>query len=85
MKVYKSVGRHDLTTRMLNSLAMNAVVENRFEDAASYYWTLATENLMMVVNAKQPNIEDIEHLEKFHKLSDMADIYAAYGKIIDYI
>jgi hypothetical protein len=51
---------------MLNSLAMNAVVENRFEDAASYYWTLATENLMMVVNAKQPNIEDIEHLEKFH-------------------
>jgi intraflagellar transport protein 122 len=54
LKAYKNVGRHDLTTNLLKNLTKNAVEEKRFDDASYYYWILATENLKLVKNARQP-------------------------------
>ena len=42
---YKEAGRPDLSSRMLEQLTHNAVVEKRFDDASFYFYQLATEAL----------------------------------------
>lgn len=41
LKVYKNLGRNDLTQKMLITLGNNSVSERRFLDAARHYWTMA--------------------------------------------
>ena len=48
LRAFKNLGRYDLTTKMLQTLSQNAVTENRFDDAAYYFWVLATESLKLV-------------------------------------
>jgi intraflagellar transport protein 122 len=48
LRAFKNLDRHDLTTKMLHTLSKNSVTENRFNDAAYYYWVLATECLRLV-------------------------------------
>lgn len=43
---------------MLVQLSRNAVIENKFEDAAYYFWLLATESLRLVNNASIPAGDD---------------------------
>lgn len=62
LRAFKNLGRHDLTTKMLYTLSENAAGENRFDDAANYYFVLATENLSLIKNYKKPNGEDLEFL-----------------------
>ncbi len=40
----------ELATRLLEQLAANAVIENRFDDAAYYFYTLAMETLKVRVS-----------------------------------
>jgi hypothetical protein len=42
---YKDAGRPDLSSRMLEQLTHNAVVEKRFGDAAFYFYQLSIEAL----------------------------------------
>ena len=54
LRAFKSLGRYDLTIKLLNTLSKNAVMENRFEDAAYYYHVLSIESLKLIKNAKDP-------------------------------
>lgn len=85
LKVYKSMGRPDLSTKILKQLSENATIESKFRDAAYFFWVLATDNLNCVKNYKNPNPEDKVFLQKFHENSDIADIYHAYSIIHSFI
>ena len=47
-EAYKNAGRPDLSLRIIEFLSSNAITEKRFQDAAQYYWMLATESLKLV-------------------------------------
>lgn len=48
---YLKGGRPDLSTRLLERLAANAVTENRFDDASYYFYQLAMEAMEVCVPA----------------------------------
>ncbi len=54
LRAFKSLGRYDLTIKLLNTLSKNAVIESRFEDASYYYHVLSMESLKLIRNAKEP-------------------------------
>lgn len=85
LKVYKSMGRPDLSTKILKQLSENATIESKFRDAAYFFWVLATDNLSCVKNFKTPSVEDKGFLLKFQVNSDIADIYHAYGIVHSFI
>jgi len=70
---------------MLYTLSENAARENRFEDAAYFYFVLATENLSLIKNYKKPVGDDIEYFMKFKEFNDIAEVYFAYSKIYSFI
>ena len=53
LRAFKSLGRYDLTMKLLNTLSKNAVVENKFEEASLYFHVLSLESLKLVKNARQ--------------------------------
>jgi len=76
---YKEAGRPDQSTRMLEQLTHNAVVENRFNDAGYYFWILAKECLDDITNRPESFTErDDAALERFRDLYESAEIYYAY-------
>lgn len=85
LKVYKSMGRPDLSTKILKQLSENATVESKFRDAAYFFWVLATDNLNSVKNYKSPSEEDKIFLNQFNEHNDIADIYHAYSIIHSFI
>ena len=46
-EAYKKAGRPDLSLRIIEFLTQNATTEKRYQDAAQYYWLLATESLRL--------------------------------------
>lgn len=85
LKVYKSMGRPDLSTKILKQLSENATIESKFRDAAYFFWVMATDNLSCVKNFKSPSDEDKVFLNKFHENSDIADIYHAFSIVHSFI
>lgn len=85
LKVYKSMDRPDLSTKILRQLSENATIEGKFKDAAYFFWILATENLGAIKNAKSPSAEDKVNLDKFYENSEIADIYYAYSLVNSFI
>ena len=85
LKVYKSMGRPDLSTKILKQLSENATIESKFRDAAYFFWVLATDNLSCVKNYKSPSAEDKIFLLKFQENSEIADIYHAYSIVHSFI
>lgn len=76
---YKNAGRPDQSTFMLEQLTHNAVMENRFNDAAYYFWLLARECLDEVTNPPHALTEqDRRMLERFRDLYERAQVYYAY-------
>jgi intraflagellar transport protein 122 len=47
-EAYKKAKRPDLSLKIIEFLANNAIVEKRFQDAAQFYWMLAAESLQLV-------------------------------------
>lgn len=47
-EAYKKAKRPDLSLKIIEFLSQNAISEKRFQDAAQYYWMLATESLKLV-------------------------------------
>lgn len=84
-KEYKKAERPDLSMRILEKLSRNATVEQRFRDVGGFLWTLATENLRLVKNAKNPDFDDTKHLERFHEFNLLAEVYYAYNLIHQFI
>ena len=83
--MYKSLGRPDLSSKILNQLSENATIESRFRDSSYFYWVLATENLSCVQNAAKPSPLDLKYLKKFYEYNDIADIYFAYASIHSFL
>jgi len=88
LDAYKKARRPDLSLRMIEKLAHNAVVERRYRDAATYFWHLAVE-MIGAVSADDPS-GDItpkqqQAIDNFWELRRRADVYYAYSYIHAYI
>eukprot|EP00743_Colponemidia_sp_Colp-15_P003978 GILK01004290.1.p1 GENE.GILK01004290.1~~GILK01004290.1.p1 ORF type:complete len:1251 (-),score=266.14 GILK01004290.1:264-4016(-) len=92
---YWKAGRPDLSIKMLEQLAHNAVVERRYEDAGYYFWLLAVENLRMIkpqTSNMHPNNnlvlltpEDQKRRAKFQEFSLYSELYYGYNFIRKYV
>ena len=80
-KAFHMAGRPDEAFRVLQELTMNAVNENRFDDASYYYWILAMQDLEM---AADDTAAAEENIAKFHDHHRKASIYYAYHTIQRY-
>ena len=85
LKVFKNLGRSDLTQKMLVNLGTNAVSEKRFLEAARYYWTMAVEQLRLVKDLKNPSVEDRALLNKHNELRNISEIYYVYNSISTFV
>ena len=85
-EAYKNAGRPDLSLRIIEFLSSNAISEKRFQDAAQYYWMLATESLKLTEKAdtKDKN-ERLKYLENFEEYLKLSEIYQAYNLVNKYI
>jgi intraflagellar transport protein 122 len=59
-------------------LTHNAVTEKRFQDAAQYFWLLASEALRQVKEAAHPSRDDLKNLRKYEEYLKLGEIYHAY-------
>uniref|UniRef100_A0A667FUN4 Intraflagellar transport protein 122 homolog n=1 Tax=Lynx canadensis TaxID=61383 RepID=A0A667FUN4_LYNCA len=79
-KAFHKAGRQQEAVKVLEQLTHNAVVENRFNDAAYYYWMLSMQCLDI---AQDPAQKDVM-LDKFHHFQHLAELYHGYHAIHQY-
>ena len=79
-RAFHMAGRPDEAFRVLQELTINAVNENRFDDASYYYWILAMQDLDMAKESEDPT----DHVTKFKEHHKKASIYYAYHTIQRY-
>ncbi|XP_070289694.1 intraflagellar transport protein 122 homolog isoform X4 [Myotis yumanensis] len=79
-KAFHKAGRQGEAVRVLEQLSNNAVVENRFNDAAYYYWMLS----MQCLNIAQDPAQKDTMLNKFHHFQHLAELYHCYHAIHRY-
>ena len=77
-EAYKKAGRPELSLRIVEFLASNAVDEKRFNDAATYYWSLAKESLRLVKDCNNPSKEDLVYYRKYEDFVYRSEAYQAY-------
>ena len=68
-------------------MTLNAVNENRFDDAAYYYWILSMQFAELAAEAPpdaDPTNHHKEMVAKFHEFQKKASIYYAYHTIQRY-
>eukprot|EP00753_Platysulcus_tardus_P014889 PLAT4607.1.p1 GENE.PLAT4607.1~~PLAT4607.1.p1 ORF type:complete len:1226 (-),score=654.52 PLAT4607.1:178-3855(-) len=76
---FTKAGRPEEAVRMLRQLAHNAVVEQRFADAAYFFHQLALEHLRPVkAHADELSRDEKAAVQKYHDFVAKADIYYAY-------
>jgi len=85
LDAFAKAGRADQALSVLNQLAHNAVTEQRFADAAYYFWRLATEHLHSVTNTPE-NLTpaDNDHLSQYAVCKSRAELYHAYNNVFRY-
>ena len=71
MTAYKSAGRLDLSQKVLADLTGNAISENRFKDAAYYFYILSKDS-------------DLNSSEAQAEYERKADLYYAYSNVHEY-
>jgi intraflagellar transport protein 122 len=82
---YQQAGRPDRSIKMLNQLTHNAVIENRFKDAAYYYWRLGMETAKLIKSPYTKLTEaDQRNLERFRECIEKAELYYAYHFVYRY-
>ncbi|KAG1660681.1 Intraflagellar transport protein 122 [Nymphon striatum] len=86
-KAFHKAGEEEEAFKVLKQLTLNAVTENRFQDAGYYYWLLSQQCLE---NANEQLINGCE--EQFKKMMDehdqhlkKAELYYAYHSIHRYV
>ena len=85
-EAYKKANRPDLSLKIIEFLSQNAISEKRFQDAAQYYWMLATESLKLVTDPeRQSGKDDAKYLENYKEYLTLAEIYQAYNLISKYL
>jgi intraflagellar transport protein 122 len=86
-KAFDDAGRPDLSSKMLDQLTHNAVIECRFNDAGYYFWLLAQEHLRLLgtcTSVDAMTAKQRKHWVKFHDLSQRAEIYFSYHHVFRY-
>jgi intraflagellar transport protein 122 len=85
-EAYKKANRPDLSLKIIEFLSNNAISEKRFQDAAQYYWMLATESLSLVskVGGKATK-DDKKYLKAFEEYTKLAEIYQAYNNVSKFV
>jgi intraflagellar transport protein 122 len=82
---FKKAGRPDQALRMLEHLTLNAVTENRYNDAGYYYWHLASEALKKIHAEDTPDHQtDLALRKRFMSYYHQAEMYYAYHSIYRY-
>jgi intraflagellar transport protein 122 len=75
-EAYKKANRPDLSLKIIEFLSNNAIAEKRYQDAAQYYWMLATESLRLVTKVgSKASKDDKKYLKFFDQYSKLAEIY----------
>jgi intraflagellar transport protein 122 len=77
-KEFELAGRADLSSEILRKLARNAVKEDRFADAAYFFYRLSVDS---AGSAVAPGAR----LALFRRYQHLADVYHAYAVVHDYI
>ncbi|XP_012510590.1 PREDICTED: intraflagellar transport protein 122 homolog [Propithecus coquereli] len=80
-KAFHKAGRQGEAVRVLEQLTHNAVVENRFNDAAYYYWMLSMQCLDI---AQADPAQKDAMLGKFHHFQHLAELYHGYHAVQRY-
>ncbi len=78
VSAFHRAGRSDMSTKLLQLLAHNAVVERRFKDASYYLLRMSQEEMGRAVATGGAARE---HLDRFHELSHRAEVYYCYAFI----
>eukprot|EP00817_Percolomonadidae_sp_ATCC50343_P007795 CAMPEP_0117420108 /NCGR_PEP_ID=MMETSP0758-20121206/1516_1 /TAXON_ID=63605 /ORGANISM="Percolomonas cosmopolitus, Strain AE-1 (ATCC 50343)" /LENGTH=951 /DNA_ID=CAMNT_0005201535 /DNA_START=652 /DNA_END=3504 /DNA_ORIENTATION=- len=82
MQAFIEAGEPEEAIKMIEILSHNAVTENRFNDAAYYFWLLARKSLDLAIEENgSKNMRKISQFMKFRKLSHL---YYAYENIYQY-
>lgn len=85
-EAYKKANRPDLSLKIIEFLTNNAISEKRYQDAAQYFWLLATESLQLVKSVgNKASKDDKKYLKNFDEYTRLAEIYQAYNLINRYI
>lgn len=85
-QAYKKANRPDLSLKIIEFLSQNAITEKRFQDAAQYYWMLATESLKLIENPEgKMSKEDQKYLASYQEYQKLAEIYQAYNLVSKYL
>lgn len=78
-EAFQRAGRPDQSIKLLEQLTYNAVVENRFKDAALYHFKLGEECMKLVTNhPKELTLADKKRLRAAREHSRRCEIYYAY-------
>lgn len=86
-KAFDDAGRPDLSSKMLDQLTHNAVIECRFNDAGYYFWLLANEHLRLLgqcTSMDAMTAKQRKHWLKFQELTQRAEIYFSYHHVFRY-
>ena len=85
-EAYKKANRPDMALRIIEFLSENAISEKRFQDAAQYYWILATESLKLVKDPERlSNKDDSKYMEDYEEYLKLSEIYQAYNLVSRYL
>lgn len=75
-----------MALRIIEFLSENAISEKRFQDAAQYYWILATESLKLIKEPESTtNKEDAKFMSNYEEYLKLAEIYQAYNLVSRYL
>uniref|UniRef100_A0A7S3GCF1 Intraflagellar transport protein 122 homolog n=1 Tax=Palpitomonas bilix TaxID=652834 RepID=A0A7S3GCF1_9EUKA len=82
---FDRAGHPEESLRMLEQLSANAVIENRFGDAAYYYFLLSEECAKMIKNdLSEGHAEDIRYFQQMRRARDRSELYYAYNMVYKY-
>ncbi|XP_066911742.1 intraflagellar transport protein 122 homolog isoform X2 [Clytia hemisphaerica] len=86
-EAFHKAGKRADAVKVLEQLTLNAVVENRFNDAGYYFWQLSMQCLDLASQKMKGDAKDVEEniLDKFFEFQRKADIYYAYHPIAKYM
>ncbi|KAI8925767.1 hypothetical protein BC831DRAFT_459392 [Entophlyctis helioformis] len=85
---YIKAGRPDEAIRVLKRLAENAIIQQRFDDAAFYFWILSKEHLETIpadLTEAQLSTPHRRALADFYTSAELAQVYHAYHHIFRFI
>ncbi|CAM1154605.1 IFT122 (predicted) [Pycnogonum litorale] len=81
-KAFHKAGKQDEALKVLKQLTLNAVTENRFNDAGYYYWLLSQQYIDL---ARENPEQNVSMLANYRKHLKKADLYYAYHGIHRYV